>query len=267
MKGIGVNILKLIDTHCHLSMPQFKGQVEAIIDEAKAVGVERFVSVAFDEASSEEVVSLTDRYKGKGVYASIGVHPHDSKGVAGGIPESLKGLAEKDRVVAIGETGLDYHYDHSPRGVQREVFALHINWAKEAKKPLIVHIREAYRDALGLLKSEGADEVGGIIHCFSGEKNDAFAAIDMGFYVSFAGPLTYPNNLSLKEIAALLPVERLFCETDSPYLAPQAHRGKTNKPAYVRYVYEALSEAKGIGLDELARRLWDNAKALFRWEG
>lgn len=258
--------MKLLDSHCHLSMPQFKGQLEAIIDEAKAVGVERFISVAFDEASSEEVVSLIERYKEKGVYASVGIHPHDSKDVAKGIPDSLKSLAAKDGVVAIGETGLDYHYDHSPRAIQREVFVLHINWAKESRKPLIVHVREAYRDALDLLKVEGADEVGGVIHCFSGERNDAFAAIDMGFYISFAGPLTYPSGLQLKEIAALLPIERLLCETDSPYLAPQAHRGEVNKPAYVRYVYEAMAEAKRIGLDELAQKLWDNAKALFRWE-
>jgi TatD DNase family protein len=168
-------------------------------------------------------------------------------------------------VVAIGETGLDFHYDPSPRNLQRDCFRQHIDLAINSGKPLVVHVREAYDEALDVLRRENADRCGGVIHCFAGEWRHAVEALDLGFYVSFAGPVTYPRSTGLREVAAKIPMDRLLCETDSPYLAPQPWRGKSNQPAYVAAVYETVAATRGIPIEELAEEVWRNAARLFGW--
>jgi len=257
----------LADTHCHLDMEQFREDLETVLDRAAEAGLRRLLVVGSDETSSFAVHRLALDYADRGVFAAVGVHPHDASSAAEGLSAELHDLANAPCVAAIGETGLDYHYDHSPRDVQRRVFADHVAWAVKAGKPLVVHIREAYDDALALLRSEDASRCGGVIHCFSGTWEDAKAALDLGFYVSFAGPVTFPRSAELREIAGRIPTDRILCETDAPYLAPQPFRGKRNEPAYVRFVYETLATARKTTFEALAEHVWKNAEALFGWGG
>ncbi len=263
----------LFDSHCHLDMEAFRGRVEDVLKRAYDAGVRRVLLVACDETSSYDVIRIASEFKNSGIetWAAVGVHPHEASGVAGGLPEELTDLSANPYVVAIGEMGLDYYYDHSPRDVQAEVFEQQIAWARNAGKPIIVHLRnaekraegDAYHDAIHILKRAGASDCGGIIHCFSGEVSDARAALDLGFYISFAGPITYPKATMLREAAAFVPLDRVLCETDSPYLAPQSRRGKQNEPALVREVYEKMAEVRKIPLDKLAETTWQNADRLF----
>ena len=256
---------RLADTHCHLYMKGLSHRLDEVFRNASGAGVERYMLVSSDEQSSFEVVSMLGRFSEKGVYGAVGVHPHDSKSVAEGLPEELTDLAGNERVLAVGETGLDYYYDHSPRDIQKKVFSMHIGFAREAGKPLIIHARDSYNDVLSLLEKEKAHECGGVIHCFSGTTADAARALKLGFYISFAGPVTYPRNGGLRKAAAVIPEDRILCETDSPFLAPQPVRGATNEPAMVRHVYEAVAAARGVPLEELAPKIWRNASDLFGW--
>lgn len=265
--------IRLFDSHCHLDMKDFAGRIDEVLENAYSAGVRKILLAACDEMSSYEVIRIASGGEQCGVeiLASAGVHPHDASGVAGGLPEELTDLSSNPRVVAIGEMGLDFYYDNSPRDVQRDVFARQIEWAKRARKPIIVHLRnaekradgDAYKDALGIMKKNGAHLCGGVIHCFSGETDDARGALDMGFYISFAGPVTYPKAQSLRDTAAFVPLDRLLCETDSPYLAPQSRRGKRNEPALVRDVYEKIAEVRKMPLEELAEAVWQNGRNLF----
>ncbi|WP_029166017.1 TatD family hydrolase [Aminiphilus circumscriptus] len=257
----------LADTHCHLDMEQFGEDLETVLDRAAEAGLRRLLVVGADETSSFVAHRLALDYAARGVFAAVGVHPHDASTAAEGLSAELRDLANAPCVAAIGETGLDYHYDHSPRDVQRRVFADHVAWAVEAEKPLVVHIREAYGDALALLRTEGASRCGGVIHCFSGTWEDAKAALDLGFYVSFAGPVTFPRSTELREISGRIPADRILCETDAPYLAPQPFRGRRNEPAYVRFVYETIADVRKTTFEALAEQIWKNAETLFRWKG
>lgn len=265
--------IRLFDSHCHLDMEEFGGQVTEVLQRAYDAGVRRILLAACDERSSYEVLRIASQSAASGVeiWAASGVHPHDASGVAGGLPDELTDLSANARVVAIGEMGLDYYYDNSPRDVQAQVFAWQIEWARRAKKPIIVHLRnaadraegDAYRDAIRIMREGNASDCGGVIHCFSGELSDAKAALDLGFTISFAGPLTYPKALALRDVAASVPLDRILCETDSPYLAPQRNRGRRNEPAYVRDVYEKMAEIRGMTLEKLAEALWENGERLF----
>lgn len=258
---------RFADTHCHLAMEDFEVDLAEILNRAALAGVERMLVVGSDEKNSIAAFDLVQGNKRSGLYAAVGIHPHEADSASAGIPESIFELVKDPSVVAVGETGLDYFYDHSPRDVQKKVFALHVGLARECEKPLVVHVRDAYDDAMDILRREKASGCGGVIHCFSGEMEHALAAIDLGFYISFAGPLTYPKNSNLREIASRLPLERILCETDSPYLSPQPRRGKRNEPANVRFVYEELAAARGISLHSLAEAVRDNASRLFGWGG
>jgi TatD DNase family protein len=263
---------KLFDSHCHLNMDEFRGDIDDVWNRAFDAGVRRVILAAFDELSSREVARMASEGNSRGieVWASSGVHPHDAGGVAGGLPESLTVLSAKGEVVAIGEIGLDYYYDNSQRDAQRDVFEYQLDWAERAKKPILVHLRnakvrndgDAYGEAISIIKNF-TGLAGGVIHCFSGDKADARVALDMGFYVSFAGPLTYPKADELRESAAYSPLDRILCETDSPYLAPQGRRGKRNEPAFVREVYEKMASVKGISIEEMAKAVWENGNKLF----
>jgi len=259
--------MRLVDSHCHLNMKDLSATLETILRSAREAGVLRLLVAGFDEPSSGEAVNLAKKHAGEGVFAAVGIHPHDAKACPGGeIPGSLAIWALDGRVVAIGETGLDFYYDHSPREVQGECFRQHIDLAVKLDKPLVVHVREAYDEALEILREENADRCGGVIHCFAGEWRHAAKALDLGFYISFAGPVTYPRSSGLREVAAEVPLDRLLCETDSPYLAPQPWRGKSNQPAYVAAVYETIAAARKIPVAELAEDVWQNAARLFGWE-
>jgi len=257
--------LRYIDTHCHLAMSPLVEDVPGVVARARNSGLSRMLVVASDEKSSHHVVTLAEHRGGDGLFAAVGVHPHDAGNAPSGLPESIRELAGKDSVVAIGETGLDYYYDNSPRDLQRSLFCEHIALAKETGKPLVVHVRDAFDDAFRILEKEGAPSRGGVIHCFSGTAEDARKVIDMGFYISFSGLITFPSTKALRKTAALIPGDVILCETDSPFLAPQPVRGKTNEPAYVRHVYEEVARARGVDLENFVRAVERNAARLFRW--
>ena len=266
----------LIDTHCHLNEEYYPNGLAPIFKNALDNDVNRLLFASADLQSSREAVALSEtQTEAPEVWALVGVHPHEASSVAGGLPDELCELARHPRVVAIGEIGLDYFYDNSPHDVQREVFRAQIELAKKIKKPIVIHVRDAADRAkgnangetLGLLHESGAEAVGGVIHCFSGNAKDAKEALELGFYISFAGPVTYTKNIMLREIAMNIPLDRILCETDSPYLAPQGFRGKSNEPYHVRSVYEMISMLKGLSLEDFAEAVRENGDRLFGWGG
>jgi TatD DNase family protein len=251
----------LIDTHAHLAMDEFASDREEVLKRARDAGVEAIIVIGSDIEESQRAIELSQRYPF--LYASIGIHPHEAKDVSPSTWDQLGRLAKEESVVAIGECGLDYHYQHSPRATQQETFRYQIQWAKEAHLPLIIHSREAQADLLAILKEEGAGEVGGVLHCFSGDWEMAQEAGRLGFSVSVAGTITYPKSERLQEMVIKLPPHRLLLETDCPYLAPQEYRGKRNEPAHVRLVGEKVAQLKGVTLNDVARFTTANARSVF----
>lgn len=268
--------VKLFDTHCHIYMDEFAGDAAEAMARAADAGVVRALVVGCDELSSRDAIRAARELGGAvELHAAVGVHPHDAASVEGGLPEELTDLANSPYVCAIGEMGLDYYYDNSPRDVQQRVFEEQIAWARRAGKPIVVHLRsaadraqgDAYADALRIMKRAGASDCGGVLHCFSAGVAEAREALDLGFYISFAGPVTYPKSVELREAAAFVPDDRILCETDSPYLAPQKKRGKRNEPTLVRHIYEKIADVRGVSLACLAQKVWQNGAALFRLTG
>lgn len=251
----------LFDTHTHLNAEQFHEDVEDVIVRAQEAGVSEMIVVGFDRKTIEGAISLVERYDF--LYAAVGWHPVDAIDMTENDLNWIEELCAHPKVVALGETGLDYHWDKSPKEIQKTVFRQQIQLAKKVNLPLIIHNREATEDVIAILKEEGADEVGGIMHCFSSTLEDAKVCIDLNFYISIGGPVTFKNAKQLKEVVAELPLERLLIETDCPYLAPHPFRGKRNEPAYVKYVAEQIALLKGINYQELAQKTSDNAKQLF----
>jgi len=244
---------KLIDSHCHLDSEQFNDDREAVIERALAAGVERMVAIGSGDGPPdlEAGVRLADRYPS--IYATIGVHPHDAAKAAGETYRRLAELAAHAKVVAIGEIGLDYHYDHSPREVQRDVFVEQMRIARDARKPIVIHTRSAWEDTIALLREHWSDSgLGGIMHCFSEGPREAEQALALGFHISFAGIVTFPKALSIQEAARIVPADRLLIETDAPYLAPVPKRGKRNEPAYIVETARKLAELRGVTLEEIA---------------
>lgn len=249
----------LIDTHCHLEMKQFDADRDAVIKRAINAGVESFITVGSDFDHVKKCIALSEKYDP--VYASIGIHPHDAKDFTETIYSTLKEWSKKEKVIAIGETGLDYHYDHSARETQREVFRKHLSLAKETGLPAVIHSREAKQDTLEILRSSGINK--GVMHCFSGDRDMAEQVMAMGLYISIAGPVTFQKSFRLREIARTVPDDYLLIETDAPYLAPEPFRGKRNEPAYIQHTARHIAELRGISLDDLARITTLNAKQLF----
>lgn len=262
-----------IDTHCHLDKETMETPLERVLSNCAEHGVNELLCVGFDLASSAEGISIAENNAAgiPRVWAAAGVHPHHATDCGMCSLRELEKMLGAPRVLALGEIGLDFFYDNSPRGVQRTVFCEQIDLAVRMKKPIITHIRDAKerktgdanRESMELLRECRADKTGGIIHCFSGDIRDADAAMEMGFYISFAGPVTYPKNDGLRRIAASIPLERVLCETDSPYLAPQKFRGMKNEPANVRFVYEQIAEARGMDVEEFALAVSANVNRLF----
>ena len=267
----------LVDTHCHLNKEYYPDGLSKVFENALKCDVRRLLFASADLASTREAVALAEKHEGMPeIWALAGVHPHEASSVSGGIPKELEELAGSKKVSAVGEIGLDFYYDNSPRDIQREVFRSQICLAKKLNKPVVIHVRDAAdrssgdanSETLAILSEESAETVGGVIHCFSGDAQNAMDALDLGFCISFAGPVTYPKNKALREIAMdIVPIDRILCETDSPYLAPQQLRGRTNEPCYVRAVYEMISMLKGMPLEDFAAAVKENGERLFGWGG
>jgi TatD DNase family protein len=254
----------LTDSHAHIQGKEYAGEVDAVIARAHAAGVESIIAVggAGDLSSNTEAIALAAAYPN--VYATVGMHPHDAKDVGEEELKALKQLTSRPKVVAVGETGLDYYYNHSPHDVQRRVFTRFIHMAREVALPIVVHERDAAKDAIDLLRSAGEGRLRGVIHCFTGNYDAARAYLDSGFYLSFTGIITFKNAEPLRDVVRKVPLERIFVETDSPYLTPVPHRGKRNEPAHVRFVAETIANVKKLDLEEVAQVTTDNVKSLFR---
>lgn len=251
----------MIDSHAHVDFPQFDRDRPSVLERARQAGVVALVNPGADLDSSRRALALAERHDW--VWAAVGIHPH-SAGEWQGAAAALKELARSLKVVAIGETGLDYYRQLSPPDVQKEALVGHIRLAREMGLPLILHCREAYADLFPLLEQERADEVGGVMHCFGGDGEAAARALDLGFYLGVAGSVTFPNARTLRDVLRRVPSERLLVETDCPYLAPVPWRGKRNEPAYLVKVIEALAGARGWAIPETAAITAENARQLFR---
>lgn len=249
----------LVDSHCHLQMLDPAEPTEAFLARAGEAGVGHVLTVAVSLADSARTLALAARFPQ--VSASVGAHPSDD-GPEPTVAELVR-LAQSEHAVAIGETGLDYHYNKGDLEWQRDRFRQHIRAAREVNKPLIVHTRDAREDTVRILREEKAGEAGGVMHCFTEDYDMAARCLDLGFYISFSGIVTFRNADSLREVARRVPLDRLLIETDSPFLAPVPHRGKPNQPAFVRHVAEKIAELREIPVEEVARITTDNFFALF----
>jgi TatD DNase family protein len=251
----------LIDSHCHIDDARFDTDREAMMTRARAVGVTHFVTIGCDIETSRAAVKLAQEYPY--IAATVGVHPHEVKRIEPGWYDELRSLARNPGVMAYGEIGLDYHYDHSPRDIQRLRFREQVQLARELRLPIVIHTREAQEDTIAILKEEKAHELGGVFHCFSGDAWLAKDALDLGFYLSFSGVITFQNASMLRDIVKTVPMDRVLVETDAPYLTPVPHRGKRNEPAYVRHVADKIAELHGLSTQEVEEATMKNTKRLF----
>jgi TatD DNase family protein len=253
--------MHLIDTHAHLDMPEFKADLPQVIERAHEAGVATIMTVGIDAASCRKAIEIAETYPG--VFAILGVHPHDAAQVGEGDLDRLTVLARHEKVKAWGEIGLDFFRNLSPPAIQQEVFRRQITIAKELKLPLVIHSRAATQETIACLREEGAGEVGGVIHCFSGDAKAARHYLEMGFVISIPGVITFNKAQGLREVVKGLPADVLMLETDAPFLAPVPHRGKRNEPAYVRLVAEAIAGIRKQDLSELAAQTTRNACRVF----
>ncbi len=253
----------MIDTHAHLDFPDYNADRDEVIARAQSVGVKRIVNIGCDLTSSANSVDLANRFGH--IFAAVGIHPHDAKQYDDLAEEKLRELANSSRVVAIGEVGLDFYRDHSPRDQQREAFVRQIALAKELGLPLVVHVRNAYSEALDILSSEKAYQINVVLHCFSGNREEAVRAIDYGFFLSVGGVLTFTNS-RLPELISKMPLESILLETDAPYLTPHPHRGARNEPALIQLVYQKLAETLGRSFAEIEVQIDRNAETFFEFE-
>ena len=251
----------LIDTHAHLEMREFNDDREDVIKRAREAGVEYIITIGTTVESCRDAVMLADKHDG--VYAAIGIHPHEVKDILHPAYEIIRHFAQHKKVVAYGEIGLDYHHEHSLRTDQKRKFRDMLHEARELKLPIIVHDREAHADMLQILSEEWPAGIGGVMHCFSGDGEMARTLIEKGFLISIAGPVTFPKAEALREVVRQVPIEHLLVETDAPYLAPVPMRGKRNEPAFVRHTAEAIAKIKGLTLEDVGRITSFNAMQLF----
>ncbi len=252
----------LVDTHCHLDDPQFGVDTAKVIHRALDNGVTLMVCVGTDVDSTRRCIDMAEHHPN--IYASVGIHPHFAdKASSDEAFEPIESRIGHPRVVAIGETGLDYYKKFARPERQQDLFLRHVRLSSRSGKPLIIHCRDAHDDLLDLLTREGQAPYKGVMHCFSGSREIARKVLDLGFYVSIAGPVTYPNAASLAEVVKLLPLDRVVVETDSPYLAPQLHRGQRNEPAHVAHVAQKIADLQGVPFETVCERTTRNARALF----
>ncbi len=253
----------LIDSHCHLTDRQFDEDREAVITRARAAGVQRFIVIGANGAFShnEKALALADEYED--VFAVIGVHPHDAKDITAETYEQLQKLAQHPKVVGLGETGLDFYYDNSPREEQRRHFRNFIRLARALDLPLSMHVRDAYEEAALTLQEEGEGRIRGVMHCFTGNVDEAKRLLDLGLALSFSGIVTFKSASDLRAVVNAIPLDRLLVETDCPLLAPVPYRGKRNEPAYVVQVAKTMAEVKSVSFEEIADWTWRNTETLF----
>lgn len=256
----------MIDSHCHLAGQEFSGDLPGVIERATAAGVSRVLCVLTEHDSEEEAAAARLKELWPVTCFATGIHPHNAGGQSDRMAESLRLLERRARqldAVAIGEIGLDYHYDFSPREVQQEAFRAQIGLARQLSLPIIIHTRDATDDTFRILEEAGGGQVRGVFHCFTGDGPMARRAVDLGFYVSFAGIVTFPRAETLRQAARVVPANRLLVETDAPYLAPTPHRGKRNEPAFVGRVVEQLAMTRETDASILAASTAANFEALF----
>ena len=258
-------VASLVDTHCHLDPHYFPAGPDEVLARAAAAGIRGFVviGVGRDLGPARAAVELAKRLPDR-IGSAVGVHPHDAVTLDDAAHAELASLARAPEVVAVGEIGLDYHYDHSPRATQREVFARLVAMAREVGKPIVVHTRSAPDDTIDVLASEGAKDVGGVIHCFSEDRAFAERALDLGFDLSFSGIVTFKSSAAIKDVARWAPLDRILVETDSPYLAPVPLRGKPCEPAYVVHTARCVAELRGMPFEALCEATSENAERRFR---
>ncbi|MCK5593548.1 TatD family hydrolase [Candidatus Bathyarchaeota archaeon] len=250
----------LVDTHAHLQWASFGKDREKVISRARKAGVEHIVNIGFDIDGSRKAIELAEKYNG--LYATVGIHPHNANQLNQNVLDELRRLSENPKVVAIGEIGLDYYRNLSLRENQKKAFEAQLFLAEELKLPVVIHNREAHVDTLKMLsKFEGKIE--GIMHCFSGNREMAERCVKSNFCISFAGPVTFPNSYELRRIAKWTDLNEILLETDSPWLAPQDKRGKRNEPAFISFIAKEIAELKGISMDELTEATTKNAKEIF----
>ena len=254
----------LIDSHAHIQGKEYAGEAEAVIQRAHVAGVDKIIAVggAGDMSSNTAAIALAEAFPD--IYATVGMHPHDAKDVGVEELQALRELTTHAKVIAVGETGLDYYYNHSPRDMQRRVFSQFIHMARDTGLPIVVHERDASQEAVELLRREGTGKLNGVIHCFTGHYEAACAYLDLGFYLSFTGIITFKNAETLRDVVRKIPLERMLVETDSPYLTPVPHRGKRNEPAYVQLVAETVSKVKHIPFEDVAAVTTANVRKLFK---
>lgn len=250
------------DTHAHVDDQQFSVDRETVLHRALQQGVTRIVNIGCSRSAALNTLALADQYDF--VYGAVGLHPHDAKEFDEAFLADLRQWAGHPKIVAIGEIGLDYYYDLSPRDVQREVFRQQIRLARELDLPITIHDRDAHQEVFDILTDEKGWETRGIFHCYSGSEEMAREIVKRGFYISFSGSVTFKNAAKLKKTAQSIPLERILIETDCPYLAPVPYRGKRNEPAYVVKTAEAIAELRGLSLEEVAKATWANGCRAYR---
>jgi TatD DNase family protein len=255
--------MRLVDTHCHLNHEAFRADVAREIARARAAGVVRAVVVGYDVVSSWLAVAYSTAHPC--LAATVGIHPHDAKTWDDEAP-TIEAIARDPEVVAVGETGLDYHYDHSPRDTQRAAFAAQLEMAQRLDLPVVIHSREADDDTLAIIRDVGVPSRGGVVHCFPGGADLAREVVALGLHIGVTGVVTFRKADALRNAVAAVPAEWLLLETDSPYLAPEPHRGKTNRPAYLPLVAEAVASIRGTAVEDVARDAGESAARLFgKW--
>ena len=253
--------MTLIDTHCHLNDPRFSADLPEVLDRAAEAGVEAMIVVGWDVGSSRMAVELAEKHDS--IYAAVGIHPHDASDVTAEAIRDLRELAAHDRVVAVGETGLDLYRELSPVEDQKEAFVRFMELAVDVERPLIIHSRDADDQVLEILSENRPADLPIVRHCFSGDIGVMEAYIDLDCYLGLAGPVTYPNARTLRKVAAGAPSDRIVVETDAPWLPPQGHRGKRNEPAFVEKIAGKVAEVRGIMPETLAETTTDNARTLY----
>ena len=255
--------LTLVDSHCHIDMPQFDGDRAEAIARAKEAGVATMLVVGGvdAEAGHRRALKVAAEFK---LPVSAGLHPHEAKLWTDAVEDELGGLAREKRIVAIGEIGLDFHYDHSPRDIQRDAFRRQVRLAREVGLPVIVHTREADQETAAILEEEKANDCGGVIHCFTGREELARRALALGFFISFSGIMAFPRAEVIQQVVRIVPRDRLLVETDSPFLAPPPYRGKRNEPAFVALVARTVAALRGETIAEVGQAALQNFRQLFR---
>jgi TatD DNase family protein len=257
-------MIELIDSHAHVDGAEFDGDRDEVLARARAAGVRRIITVGTGPSLERIARAPALAAREPDVFATVGVHPHDAARLEPSWWPELERLARLPRVVAVGETGLDYHYDHSPRDVQKQAFRAHVGLARRVGKPVVCHVRDAHADTVAILADEGAAEIGGVIHCFTGAPDDARAYVAAGFHVSFSGIFTFKTAEAIRAAAREVPLDRILVETDCPYLAPVPLRGKRNEPAFLTHTAAAVAREKGVSPEELAAATTANTSRLFR---